>query len=218
MGNSPQFNPAVAERNAKLSAIGSNPGQAYEVQVKTLKDTLFYNPASSVTGAQIFVSSGKDPQWQDGYFPMPSYARILKQIAVQTNLQFNGTANTNGYLYQNFMNNSYISFTVQKNEVYKVWLWQCVSFAISPDIVSLPAATPVTRQDMFLRFNDIKPNVQIGAGNDCIIKFVPYSGLTTATAGVGTPVVTNYGNTGLTSSSGYYVQFFLNVDEWQSAS
>lgn len=208
------FNPTYAERQKALAGGGANPGKPFEVYVKTLKDTILLNGATALTPTTIFVSSAKDPQYQDGYFPMPSYLRNVKQVAVKTNLQFSGTAITNPFLMQNFIENSYISITLQKQEVYKAWLWQCTTFNMSPVVASVPAGAPVDRQDLFLRFNDIVPPVQVGAGADCIVRFVPASGLTTATSGAGTPVLPN---SGLTASTGYSIGVYLVVDEWQAA-
>lgn len=184
----------------------------------TVKDTAFFAAGEQLTNVTLFNGDKtKDVQYIDKQFPSNSQKFVFYGISASTSIAFNGaTEEFQAAQMQHFLEESYLDIKIEGDEATKLYLKDLVPSIVvnqpSTDVTTLPHLGIKHKENNVFPF---PVPIEIGAGENMEIEFVPAKGLTTAadSASVGFDLP----NAGLTNDRGHAVRFYLHAFKFKSA-
>lgn len=183
----------------------------------TLKDTAVYPVSTLLTEVNLFDNSTKHPTYKDKDFPSNSQKFVIYGMSASSSIAFNGASDEFvAAEMQHFQEESYVEIKIEGDEATKIYLKDLLPSVVvntpSTDATTLPH---LARKD---KENNVYPfpiPIEVGAGEQVDIKFVPATGLTTAadsaTVGFDLP------NLDLANDRGHAVRFYLHTFKFKSA-
>ena len=204
-------------RSALMVSANNDDGKPLKKLTATVKDTAVYAVSEVLSEKTLFDTSTKHISYKDRAFPSNSQKYIIYGMSAMPSIAFTAASDEiHASYYQHFLEESYIEIRIEGDENTKIYLKDLVPSIVvntpSTDAATLPHLARKDKENNVFPFPD---PIEIGAGENIDITFVPATGLTTAAASA---TVGNFlPNLELANDLGHAVRFYLHAFKLKSA-
>lgn len=190
-----------------LQSVGSSSNELFQNQEAFIRDTAFISPSTLLSDMDFFDNSGKDAMWKSKDFPSGTMAYKITHVEVDPQVTFNANQVVNFKIFHYFLQNSYLQWRDEGDDVFSIPLAELVPYRVVPTTNSDVNSGVVNRHsDLANKFNNmyqLKKPLEVAANKRPDVRIIVAKACTTAAYSANySPYMSQ---SGLTNNEGFYI-------------